>query len=303
MKIGEGAFEDYAGNLNSAFETFAKLYSASSQSPLIFDQRIDVASTQRVVKEFTFDLTSPDLFILAGYDADSSSQIDLFSPSGQSLHTWSTGPNGGQLAMGSDDRIVLTELGKYRLRIATPALNEVTVKALLGSMLTSIPASLVLQGTLDWHEVDGFAIEVTNQDRIFFENQLSPQVLFQVELLTAYGKHLPRNINADGDVVFDLPGAGRYIALVKSFAESRPLSYDFKVHLTSTTFQPLTFDQDYERSLTTPGQQVVYTFPARSAHTYTLEYDSQLTDVVLLTPNDARFNEQGDFPVVHSGSG
>ena len=303
VSVGEDAFEDLAGNLNSAFDAIANHFSDSAQSPLTFNQRTEVSSLSRVVKEFTFNLTSPDLFILAGYSSTVESQIDLFAPSGRSLHTWSTGPTGGDLAMGSDNRVLMIESGEYRLRIAVPALNEVAFKALLGSTLPAIPTNLQLQGTFDWFELDALSITTTNQDRIYFENQLAPQTPFQVSLYTQYGQRIAGLQVSDGDIVFNVPEAGRYIAIVGAFAQNRPISYNFSVHLTATARQPLTFGTLHESTLTVPGQQVEFNFAAKAGHTYSLELDADLVDVSFSSPGTFSSNDVGPFAIVDSGLG
>ena len=299
--VEEGAFEDLAGNLNVAFDTRANYFSNTSQTPLAFAQRIDVSSTQRVVKEFTFDLASPDLFILAGLNATQEVQLDLFSPSGRLVQNWTIETSGGSLGLGSQNWSMLTELGKYTLRVAMPATNEVSFKALLTKQLASVPANLQLQGTFTWTESQAFNLNVTSQDRIYFENNLNPQTPFRVTLLTPYGQAVNSIDLQRGDEVFTVPSAGRYIALIESLTTLRPDSYNYTLHLSQTATQPLTLGQFQQNTLVTPGQQVFYTFAAQAARTYTLEIESEFGDVVIALPGILQNNQAGAFAVEESG--
>ena len=303
VAVSDGAFEDAAGNLNNAFNAIANHFSDSARSPLTFNQRLEVSSLTKVVKEFTFNVTNPDLFILAGYSSTDESQLDLFSPSGRSLHTWSTGPLGGDLAMGSDNRVLMVEAGEYRLRVAVPALSEVAFKALLGSTLSAMPANQQLQGTFDWFEQDAFSITTTNQDRIYFQNMLAPQTPFRVSLYTQYGRYIAGSTFPEGDVVFSVPKAGRYIAIVESFSQTRPLTYNFKVHLSETIQRTFAFDSDVSSTLVTPGQQIAYNFVAKAGNTYSLDIDSVFADVGFSSPGQFSNNDPGPFPITDGGAG
>ncbi|MDX1926160.1 MAG: dockerin type I domain-containing protein [Pirellulaceae bacterium] len=303
VTIQEGAFEDLAGNLNILFNAFAHHFSTTSQSPLSFGQTIDFSTTPRSLREYTFDLTSPDLFILAGLDASSAMQMDLFAPSGQVVRNWVTDATGGSLQLGSINRVMLTELGQYTLRIAAPASTNVSFKALLSKQLSSVPTSLQLQGTFTWSEAHAFAVNVTNQDRIYFENNLNPDTPFQVTVLNQFGRDVIATALIGGDSVFTLPDAGRYIVLIESLTDSVPSSYDYSVYLSQTTFQALTFGQFQQNTIVTPGQQVFYTFNSQAARTYTLEIDSEFGDITLGLPGFLEVNQEGSFAVDESGEG
>ena len=303
VSIQEGAFADLAGNLNIFFSTTAHHFSSSSQTPLTFAQKIDFTATQQSHKEYTFDLTSPDLFILAGLDANNEMQLDLFSPSGQVVRSWVTGTSGGSLQLGPVNRAMLTELGQYTLRVAAAATTTVSFKALLSKQLSNIPASQLLQGTFTWPESHVFAINVTSQDRIYFENNLNPETPFRVTLMNQYGHEESPTDLEGGDSIFNLPGAGRYLVLIESLTSLHPITYDYSVHLSQTVSKSLTFGQFHEETLVTPGQQVLYTFAAQAARTYTLEIDAEFGDLALLLPGFFEVNQQGDFAVEDNGEG
>jgi Dockerin type I domain len=303
ISVQEGAFEDLAGNLNVFFRTTAHRFSSSSQTPLMFGQKTDFSTSQASLREYTFELTNPDLFILAGLDATSEMQMDLFSPSGQLVRNWITDATGGSLELGSVNRAMLTELGQYTLRIAAPAASNVSFKALLAKQLSSLPQSLQLQGTFTWSEAQAFAVNATTQDRIYFENNLNPDTLFLVTLLNQFGQEIDSTELDGGDSVFTLPSAGRYIVLIESLTANVPSSYDFTVHLSQTVVQPLTFGQFQQNTLVTPGQQVFYRFAAQAARTYSLEIDTAFGDIILSLPGFFEVNQQGDFAVEDNGEG
>ncbi len=303
VSVEAGAFEDLAGNLNIAFEALAHHFNDASQTPLTFGQKIDFFPSQPTVKEYTFDLASPDLFILAGLSSTNEMQLDLFSPSGQIVRNWTTGKLGGSLQLGATNRAMLTEVGEYTLRVAAPVASTISFKALLSKQLSSVPPSSPLQGTFTWAESQAFSLEVTNQDRIYFKNNLNPLTPFRVTLLNQYGQEATSESFEGGDNVFTVPSGGRYVALIESFTATRPISFDYKVHLSQTAKQPLTLGQFLQNTLVTPGQQVFYIFAAQSAHTYTLEIESEFGDVTLGAPGILEVNKQGAFAVEETGDG
>ncbi len=305
VSIQEGAFEDLAGNLAVSFEATAHLFSDVSQTPLALGQKTDFSSTQRAVKEYTFDLTSSDLFMLTGLEAAGEMQLELFSPSGQLLRVWATDTVGGSLELGAANWAMLTELGEYTLRLSVPAATTVSLRAALSKGLPTVPASSQLQGTFTWSESQAFVLDVTTQDRLYFENNLNPLTSFRAILLNQYGQELSSTelLASSGDSVYSLPSAGRYIVLIEALTTERPDSYDFTVHLSETTEVPLTFGQFQENTLTTPGQLVFYTFAAQAARTYTIEIESDFGDVAIGLPGIFEVNQAGAYPVEESGDG
>lgn len=301
--IQEGAFEDLAGNLNLSFETLAHRFSNVSQTALNVGQKTDVSVTAPTVKEYTFDLTSPDIFILAGLDANAEMQLDLFSPSGQIVREWTTDQNGDAVGLGPVKWSMLTEIGKYTLRVAAPAAAQVSFKALLSKQLASVPANSQLQGTFTWNESQAFSVNVTNQDRIYFENKLAPQTPFQITLLNQYGQPMQPTDLADGDRVFTVPAPGRYVALIDSNTANQPISFNYTVHLSQTAKQALNLGQFQQATLTIPGQQILYTFAAQAARTYTLDIESEVGDLLLEMPGVFEVNQPGDFAIEASGDG
>lgn len=280
IAVGEGGFEDAAGNRNLAFDAFANQFNHSTSSPIAWNRLTFATANQRRVAEYTFSLDRPDLFMLNGLRSTSSAQVELYAPSGKIYLQRTFDASGGTFS-GVDSSIMLTEVGEYRLRIAIPRISEVVFNPALASLLPNVPSTMTVSG--DWRLTHVYTLPVSDVDRVFFKNNLSGEAHFNVSMLDPFGRRVEsRTLNRD--TVFDVSVSGRYVV----FIEPRPFSinsFDYSIHLRKSTEHQLTLGQLHQQPFNAVGQQAIYSFPVVAGRHYSLTYESPHASIQLFDPS------------------
>ncbi|MDJ0660865.1 MAG: Ig-like domain-containing protein [Crocosphaera sp.] len=252
---------------------------------------------------FTFTATAGQTLYYDGLTGSSSIDVELISPSGQSLFRF-------QNSNADDEPITLIETGPYQLRVdgSGATTGEYSFRLVDVASASTLILDQLIEGTLaPGSSVDLFTFAGAANQQLFFDG-LSDNFNGSFFL---YGpaNQLITSSNTRSDREFTLPGNGTYTVAIRG-SDTEPVDYSFRLNTPGFTVIPLTLGNTVNGSITDTGGQTTYTFTGQAGQQ--LYFDGMSSNsgftAQLFSPSGERLfsrntnDDQQPFTLIESGA-